>query len=64
MTVAQSGTAGNPITTTCYGASGNKSLIQITGNYPYAVIRGYGKSFITFDNLEIKHKLNNLLICF
>jgi len=55
ITVAQNGVSGNPITTTWYGASGNKPLIQITGDYAYPVIKGFGKSFITFDNLEIKH---------
>jgi hypothetical protein len=55
ITVGQSGSAGNPITTTWYGASGNKPLIQITDDIPYPVIQGLGKSYIIFDNLEIKH---------
>jgi hypothetical protein len=55
MKVGQSGSSGNPITTTWYGTSGSKPVIKITGDYPYSVIEGYGKSFITFDNLEIEH---------
>jgi hypothetical protein len=54
MTVGQSGSAGLPITTTAYG-TGNKPLVQITGDYNYPVIKGLGKSYITFDNIEIKH---------
>ena len=53
--VAQSGNAGSPIVTSWYGISGAKPLIQITGDCPYPVIQGIGKSFITFDHLEIKH---------
>jgi len=53
--VKQSGIAGNPIITTWYGTSGDKPLIQITGDYPYSVIQSFGKSFITFDHLDIKH---------
>lgn len=55
ITVGQSGTSGRPITTTMYGSSGNKPIIQITSDITYPVIRGLGKSFIVFDNLEIKH---------
>jgi hypothetical protein len=55
ITIGQSGSTGKPITTTWYGDSGNKPLIQITGDYPYSVIQGYGKSYITFDHLDIKH---------
>ncbi len=55
MTIQQSGIKGKHIVTTWYGSSGAKPLIQITGNYPYPVIQGIGKSFITFDHLEIKH---------
>jgi Secretion system C-terminal sorting domain/Putative flagellar system-associated repeat/Right handed beta helix region/Bacterial Ig-like domain (group 2) len=55
MYVGQSGNAGSPIITSWYGTSGAKPLIQITGDTPYPVIQGIGKSFITFDHLEIKH---------
>lgn len=55
MTVKQDGSAGKPITTTWYGSSGNKPLIQITADYPYPVIQGIGRSYITIDHLEIKH---------
>ena len=55
MTVNQSGSAGSPITTTWYGVSVNKPLIKIAGDYNYPVIQGLGKSFITFDHLEISH---------
>jgi hypothetical protein len=55
MRVRQSGTAGSPITTTWYGASGNKPVIQITDDYRFSVIEGYGKSYITFDHLDIRH---------
>jgi hypothetical protein len=54
ITVGQSGTAGKPITTTAYG-SGAKPIINISGDYDYSVIRGNGKSYVTFDNLEITH---------
>ncbi|MFW9988911.1 MAG: cadherin domain-containing protein [Candidatus Odinarchaeota archaeon] len=53
--VKQNGTTDNHITTTWYGSSGNKPLIQITGDFPYCVIQGTGRSYITFDHLEIKH---------
>jgi hypothetical protein len=55
ITVGQSGSAGNPITTTWYG-SGAKPIIKITTDDTYTnVILGYGKSYITFDNLDIQH---------
>jgi hypothetical protein len=55
LTVGQSGRSGHPIKTTCYGPSGNKPVIKITGDYPFPVIAGYGKSFIIFENLDIEH---------
>ncbi len=55
ITISQSGIAGYPITTTWYGATGNKPIIQITGNYPYPVIQDLGKSFITIDHLDLSH---------
>jgi hypothetical protein len=55
MTVSQSGSYNNPITTTWYGASGNKPFIQITGDFDYPVIQGLGTSFIILDHLEISH---------
>ena len=54
MAVGQSGIAGNHITTTAYG-SGNKPIIH-TSSVGWPVIWGAGKSFLTFDNLEIKHR--------
>ena len=54
MAVGQSGIAGNHITTTAYG-SGNKPVIY-TSSVGWPVIWGAGKSFLTFDNLEIKHR--------
>jgi hypothetical protein len=54
LTVKQSGTSGNQITTTCYG-SGNLPIINISTESNYAVISGNGKSFITIDHLEITH---------
>jgi hypothetical protein len=54
MTVAQNGTSGNPITTTAYG-TGAKPVIMIASGTFYPVIRGNSKSFVTFDNLDIKN---------
>jgi hypothetical protein len=54
MTVTQSGTSGHPIITTVYG-SGNKPIINISSDNSYAVIRISGKSYLTFDNLDISH---------
>jgi parallel beta-helix repeat protein len=54
MTVGQSGTVGLPITTNAYG-TGAKPIINISTNTNYPVITGLGKSYITFDNLEITH---------
>ncbi|MBN2521613.1 MAG: hypothetical protein JXB17_13960 [Bacteroidales bacterium] len=53
--VGQSGTNGRYITTTCYGTSDEKPVIEISGNYNYPVISAAGKSFISFDQLEIRH---------
>jgi hypothetical protein len=53
MTVGQSGSSGHPITTTAYG-TGLKPVIKIATDANYVVINGLGKSFITFDNLDIQ----------
>jgi uncharacterized repeat protein (TIGR02059 family) len=55
ITVQQNGREQNYIVTSSYGSSVNKPLIQISGNFPYPVIQGIGKSFIVFDDIEIKH---------
>jgi uncharacterized repeat protein (TIGR02059 family) len=55
MIVGQSGSAGKPITTTAYGTGDSKPIIHIDTNTNYAVIEGFGKSYITFDNLDISH---------
>jgi hypothetical protein len=52
--VGQSGSSGNPITTTSYG-TGNKPIIKIATDANYTVIEGFGKSYITFDNLDIQN---------
>ncbi len=54
MTVAQSGSAGNYITTTAYG-SGAQPLIKINTDSAQNVIYAAGKSYIKFDNLHIQH---------
>lgn len=54
MTVAQSGSAGKPITTTSYG-TGAQPIINISTDTDFPVIYADGKSYITFDNLEINH---------
>jgi hypothetical protein len=54
MTVAQSGTSGRPIITTAYG-SGAKPIIKIASGVTYSVIQGLGKSFVSFDNLDIQN---------
>jgi len=54
MTVGQSGSSGNPITTTSYG-TGNKPIIKIATDANYPVIEGFGKSYITFNNLDIQN---------
>jgi hypothetical protein len=54
ITIAQSGTNGSPITTTAYG-TGAKPIINIATDSAQPVIVGLGKSYITFDNLEIAH---------
>lgn len=55
MMVAQDGSKMKHIVTTWYGGPGVKPLIQITGNYPFPVIQGIGRSYITFDHLQIRH---------
>lgn len=52
MTVTQSGTAGNYITTSSYG-TGAKPILTITTDTTKQVIYGPGKSYIKFDGLEI-----------
>jgi len=54
MTVGQSGSAGNYITTTAYG-TGSQPLIRITANVSYCVVFASGRSFLKFDNLHIQH---------
>jgi hypothetical protein len=54
MIVGQSGSAVLPITTTAYG-NGAKPVIKITAGVTYPVIKGLGKSFVTFDNLDIQN---------
>jgi hypothetical protein len=54
MTVSQSGSTGRPITTTAYG-TGAKPILKIATDANYPVIEGFGKSYITFDNLDIQN---------
>ena len=54
LTVAQSGTAGNYITTSSYG-DGATPILNISSSNVYAVIYGSGKSFVKFNGLEITH---------
>lgn len=54
ITVGQSGSAGNHITTTAYG-SGAQPLIKIDTDSAQNVIYAAGKSYIKFDNLHIQH---------
>lgn len=54
ITVEESGTAGNYIITTAYGA-GAKPIINISTDSNYKVINGTGKSYIIFNNLDISH---------
>ena len=54
MEVKQSGSSGYPITTCSYG-TGAKPVIKITTDANYPVIEGLGKSYITFDNLDIQN---------
>ena len=54
MTVAQSGTAGNYITTTAYG-TGPDPIINISTATNDSVIYADAKSYLTFDNLHILH---------
>jgi uncharacterized repeat protein (TIGR02059 family) len=55
LIVGQNGVSGNLITTTSYGTSDKKPVLQFTGNYPFPVISGIGKSYIAFNDIEIKH---------
>lgn len=61
LIVSESGTEGSYITTSAYG-TGSKPVISITTNTPVAVIYSESKSFIVFNNLEIRHydKIQNL----
>lgn len=52
MTVGQNGMLSNPITTTYYG-SGARPIINISTDTAQPVIKGLGKSYITFDGIEI-----------
>jgi hypothetical protein len=54
LTVGQNGTTTDYIVTTAYG-SGAKPIIYISTALAYPVIDALGKSYIKFDNLEIKH---------
>lgn len=54
MTVGQSGSVGNYITTTSYG-TGVKPIINISTETEYQVIEAVTKSFLVFDNLDISH---------
>jgi hypothetical protein len=54
ITVKQSGSSGKYITTTAYG-TGAKPLIQISTNTQQAIVYAGAKSFIKFDNIELRH---------
>lgn len=54
MTVAQSGWAGSPITTTAYGV-GARPIINISTLTAQVVILINGYSYLVFDNLDISH---------
>lgn len=56
MTATQSGTSGNPITTTCYGTITDPlPLINISTATNYCVIYANAKSYLTFDHLHVTH---------
>ena len=54
ISVKQNGKEGSYIKTTAYG-TGAKPKVEILTNTQQNVIWGIGKSFIIFDNIEIKH---------
>ena len=54
MMVNQNGSVGRYITTTAYG-TGTKPVLSIPTNNQVPVIYGVNRSFIKFDNIEIKH---------
>lgn len=53
LTVGASGSSGNPITTTSYGA-GDQPLIDVTGTNLCFDVYGIGKSYIAFNDLHIR----------